>query len=97
MCVCVCVFNYSLRHTTFSSSLFTLFTISEDECLLNVLHVICRIEAYLSVFQPAFAPALVVLLTNFGELITCRKKGEEMRHSDHKAYLRVHRPMPYLL
>lgn len=47
-----------------------------DEYLLDVLYIIRRIEAYLSVLELTFAPTLIIFFANFGELVTWRKKKE---------------------
>lgn len=45
---------------------------------LDCLHVVGRVEPQLPVVQAPFAPALLVLFTQFGQFITCRgrRKGE---------------------
>lgn len=46
------------------------------DSLLDVFHIVGRIEACLSILEPAFAPTLIIFFANFGELVPWRKQKE---------------------
>lgn len=66
--------HFALRHFLLSSHLL----ICGDDYLLDVFHIISRIEAHLSILEPAFAPTLIIFFANFSELVAWRKKKERM-------------------